>query len=409
VVVEIAWLSPDGAGAARGPTGIVQVPGGVPGDVLEVRTVRQQGSTVHAEMIGVVTPSPDRQVPPCPWSTACGGCDLDALTYPGQLKAKAEIVRHALRLDRPVSIVPSPRPSQYRARIRLEVREGRAGFHGVRSHALVEIAECGLVRPEVAEGIQKVRGWLSTSASVGLTHVEIRSDGSRVVYAWESSGEVPRATRDALPALGDVALDGRKLAGEPTLSLEVAGATLRASPKSFFQVNLEINQALVQVVLDAVAAVSPERVLDLYAGIGNFGLPIARKLRVPVLAVEREGQSMEDLKASAHLAGVSLLRTLAMPVEKFDTSREPFDLVVLDPPRAGAPGVIPRLLAARPRRLIYVACNPPHAVRDLKAAFDAGYTLTQVQAFDQFPDTHHVEAVFVLDRGAKGPPKKGAR
>ena len=399
--VEVMWLLPDGQGAGRGPDGILHVPGGLPGDLVEAEAVSRQGSTTTTSITALVRPSLDRRPPPCPWSASCGGCDLDALSSTGQIRAKAEMVRHAARLDEAPPINASPRASGYRARVRLEIREGRVGFHGARSHQLVEIGVCGIARPEVALALDRFRSFLNENPSEGLTHVELRSDGQRVVFSLESGGSVPRITRDALPGLGDVALDGRRIAGEPTLTLSVLGHRLRASPKSFYQVNLEINEALVAYVLARLAEVSPERALDLYSGIGNFGLPIASRLNIPVLAVEREGQATEDLKSSAESAGLAGLRTLALPVEKMDPSREPFDVVVLDPPRAGAPGLLPKLLLSRPRRIVYVACYPPSAARDLKPALDAGYTLSGVQAFDQFPDTHHVEAVFVLDRGTK--------
>ena len=195
-----------------------------------------------------------------------------------------------------------------------------------------------------------------------------------------------------------MALDGRRLSGDPTLWLSVGDLRLRASPRTFYQVNLELNAVLVDLVVAAVREARPQRTLDLYAGNGNFTLPLARHTDAPVLAVEREGQATADLAASAEAAGLRV-PVLTLPVERFDPSREPFDVVVLDPPRAGAPGVVPRLLRNRPRRIVYVACHPPSAARDLRPALKAGYRLVRAQALDLFPDTHHVETVAILDRG----------
>lgn len=401
--LDVTWLLPDGSGGGRGPEGPVVVPGAVPGDRVAYREERRRGRTVHGVMESLVTPSSDRRDAPCPWSARCGGCDLDQLTPEGQLQAKAGIVRHALRLDTTPPIVPSPRATGYRARLKLRLQDGTVGYHARQSHDLVAVDMCAIGRPELAPALARVRAFVAANGHEGLSEVELRSDGTRVVFAFTSDASVPRELRDALPDLGDVALDGKRLGGDPSLDLTVAGLALRASPRAFYQVNLEINATLVERVVQAVQAVAPERVLDLYAGNGNFSLPLAAATGAPVLAVEMEGQAIEDLRFSAERAGLDV-QTLVMAVERFDPSREPFDVVVLDPPRAGAPGVVPRLIQSRPRRIVYVACHPASVARDLQPALKAGYTLTEVTALDLFPDTHHVETLVVLDRGRRSAP-----
>jgi 23S rRNA (uracil1939-C5)-methyltransferase len=412
--VTLRWLLPDGAAGGPGPDGPVVVPGALPGDRVRYVEEQRRGRTILGRLDAVLAPAPERRAPPCPWTATCGGCDLDALPPEAQRAAKAGLLRHALRLPDAPPVRPSPRATGYRARIKLGVRDGDVGLHAARSHALVPIAACGIGRPELTPAIGALRDVVRATGGAGLSAVELRSDGERAAFAATSEGEVPRAVRDALATLGDVALDGRRLAGDPTRTLRVAGLALRASPRAFYQVNLELNEALVAAVCGHVAAARPGRILDLYAGIGNFSLPLAQATGAPVHAVELEGQALDDLRASAEAAGLAdRVTTRGMAVEAFDPSREAFDVVVLDPPRAGAPGVVPRLLHNRPRRIVYVACHAPSATRDLKAAFDAGYTLTAVEGFDLFPDTHHVEALLVLDRGAGGArggkPKAGRR
>ena len=396
--LDVTWMLPDGAGGGRGPDGPVVVPGAVPGDRVAYRLVGRRGRTVHGALEAVLTPSPDRRAPPCPFRDACGGCDLDVLTPAAQRAAKAELVRHALRLEAPPPILPSPHPRGYRARIKLHLDGGQLGYRRAGSHDLVPIDTCGIAHPRLQAALPGLRAFIGEHGHAGLGTVELRTEGQRCVFAFESDGPVPRGLREALPALGDVALDGRRVAGDPALVLHVDGLALRASPRTFFQVNLDLNQELVARVVQAVADARPERILDLYAGNGNLSLPLARRTGAPVLAVEREGQATADLAANAEAAGLTL-PVLTLPVERFDPSREPFDVVVLDPPRAGAPGVVGRLLRNRPRRIVYVACRPPSAARDLKIARKSGYRLRDVLALDLFPDTHHVEAVVVMERG----------
>jgi 23S rRNA (uracil1939-C5)-methyltransferase len=408
--LTIAWLLPDGAGAGPSPDGPVEIPGALPGDRVRYELVDRRGRTLIGRLSEIVAPAPERRAPPCPHSARCGGCDLDALPPDAQREAKAGLIRHALRLPAPPPVRPSPRATGYRARIKLGVRGGEIGFFGARSHELVPIPTCGVARPELQAALPALAEAIRATGGTGISDVELRTDGDRAVVAATSAGDVPRAVRDALANLGDVALDGRRLAGDPNLSVPVGALRLRASPRSFFQINLELNAALVASVCRYIADIAPERTLDLYAGIGNFTLPLALATGAPVLAVESVGQALEDLRASADALGLGArVACLAMPVERLDPSREPFDAVILDPPRAGAPGIVPKLLRNRPRRIVYVACHAPSAARDLKPALDAGYTITAVEGYDLFPDTHHVETVVVLDRGKSGPTARRGR
>jgi 23S rRNA (uracil1939-C5)-methyltransferase len=185
------------------------------------------------------------------------------------------------------------------------------------------------------------------------------------------------------------------VAGVPTLTLEVDGVQLRASPRAFYQVNLEANGLLVAWVREQVLQRRPERVLDLYAGIGNLSLPLAAR-GVPVAAVESEGQAVADLRHTAQRW--SHVSAIVQRVERFDPSREAFDVVLLDPPRAGAPGILPRVVRNRPRAIVYVSCHAPSAARDLRKIRGRGYELVATRCFDLFPDTHHLETVLVLER-----------
>ena len=385
--IQVTDLSIDGEGLCLAGKDRIRVRGGLPGDLVRARITKRRGQTVHTEVAKLLEPSNQRHTPACPAYQACGGCDLGALQPTHRLLALGRMVQRQLRLPEPPAVVPSPRQNGHRARIKLAVDGLRLGYRQHRSHTIVDIPACGVARPEIQKAMARLRDVLPLP---GIEEVELRSDGRGVAFAFTG-----RSAKDPLIDLGDVALNGRAIAGSPARELCLPGMSLRASPKSFYQVNLEANIEMVEFIREQVAFFKPECILDLYAGIGNLSIPMARM--APVTAVEREGQATEDLRVNAANADVPV-RIVTRAVEKLDVTRIPFDLAVLDPPRAGAPRTIEALLLQRPRALIYVSCNLSTGVRDLRPAFRAGYTLHGVRGFDFFPDTHHLETVLTLRR-----------
>lgn len=392
--LRTTWLLPDGRAGGRTDDGrTVRIAGAVPGDLVAYVPTGGTGRTVDAVVGEILEPSPDRRAPVCPHSATCGGCDLDGFAASARAEALTAMVARSFRWEQPIPFVPSPRPIGHRARIKLAIEGGRLGYRAARSHDLVPIDVCRVARPEIAVAHATLQAWLDAdpSRTRGLVGVELRSDGERVVYAFESDGKSDPKT---LSQLGDVAVDGRRISGDPVLELQGDGVRLRASPASFYQVNLENNLALVAHVREIVTERRSERVLDLYAGIGNIGLAIAAA-GTPVVAVESPGPGAEDLRFNASpFPGTEIL---AVKAEKFEPSRVAFDAVVLDPPRSGAAGVLGRVARNRPKTVVYVSCFAPNAARDLGEL--KGYTLRSLTAFDLFPDTHHVEVVAVLERG----------
>lgn len=292
-------------------------------------------------------------------------------------------------------ITRSPREHGHRARIKLNLEDGRLGYREAGTHVMVDIDACRAARPELAPLIDRLRA-MPPADLAGYASVELRTDGTRAVYAF-TRADRQRPDPEALAPLGDVAVDGRRHHGDPTLHIPSGPRRLRASPLSFYQVNLEVNDLLVAHVNRLVDEARSERLIDLYAGIGNLGLGPATA-GVPVVAVEREGQATSDLIENARRLSANVTVKTA-PVERFDLSREPFDVALLDPPRQGAPGMLEKVFQNRPRLVVYVACDPTSAARDLKAvAAHPDYSVRSVQLFDMFPDTHHVETVVEIVR-----------
>ena len=303
----------------------------------------------------------------------------------------------------------SPRPCGYRARISLRSdREGRLGFTRPGTHEFVPTTHAPLAR----ERINAVLAALPPLP--GLGSVELRTDDQRVVLAaWSPrKGKGARNRRNhgssaetrarlgelmgAVPGLDGVALDGGALGGAAVLHPEVHGLRLHVGPASFFQVNLEVNAALVGAVVEQVAHAEPAGILDLYAGVGNLSLPMAQRTGAPVTLIESHPQATADARKAARAAGIEV-DARAADADRYQAGDAFFDVAVLDPPRAGAKGVLSQLVVTRPRRIVYVSCHAQALARDVREARGAGYRISHLAVFDMFPQTAHVETLCVLD------------
>ncbi len=300
---------------------------------------------------------------------------------------KIQKLSRAVRAQ-PDGFMASPRQRGYRARITLSVgQDGTVGYHLPRSKELYEVREDPLAREE----INRV---LACIEPHGTQRFELRSNGRRVVAnIVDHEGSPTLGLPDGeLPC----ALKGRAMVGDPSLDLEIGGIHHRISPGSFYQVNLEVNELLVAEVVKEVLDRQPEAVLDLYSGIGSLSLPIAAQ-GVPCTLIEREGSSARDARRSVRALGLPV-QVLTADANRYEAGSVAFDVVILDPPRAGAAAAMRALLLTRPRLIVYVSCNPRTLGRDLETARKAGYTLVRLTAVDMFPGTEHLEALAVLER-----------
>lgn len=390
---RVAWLNPDGSGGALDESRrVLHLPGGLPGDVVSWTSVEG-----HAQVDAVVEPSPDRVTPACPVDGQCGGCDLSALAPGARRAALAHMIGRAWNLPAAPEVEAPTVERGRRARVELAIADGVVGYRAARSHRLVDVDACGIARPELNDLLGRLRTVIAARPGLPTDRVSLRTDGEKAVAAFQSTRRWSPEDVEGTAVLDHVAVDHKRVHGDPTLRLPVLGLRLRAGPEAFFQVDLDLNQRLVAFVRDAITAVRAERVLDLYAGIGNLGLPIAAG-GVPVLAVEVDGSALHDLRATAADHGLTAVKVLAMDARKFDPSREAFDAAILDPPRAGAGDVLIRVLRNRPRRVVLVSCDALAGSRDVRAAQKLGYRVTAVRCFDLFADSHHMETVTVLDR-----------
>ena len=293
----------------------------------------------------------------------------------------------------------SPERFGYRARIRLSADgNGALGFHPPRSQQVLPIQACPVAHPALAPTLSQL-----PQVPRGVAHLELRTDGSRVVAAFEAhnggQGDVRKwlttLDEDALNG-ADIALDGKRVRGPCHVEISAGDITHHLSPGTFYQVNLSINSVLVEDVRAAVLQRSPSHILDAFAGAGNLSMPLAAK-GLAVTQIEQHPAAIRDARATAqrHDLAVTARQESAYRFRAGDVF---FDLAIVDPPRAGAGKMMSQLLLTRPASLVMVSCNPQTLARDIGQAKAEGYTISSAKVYEMFPQTEHAEVLVVLDR-----------
>jgi 23S rRNA (uracil1939-C5)-methyltransferase len=416
IQVPIDSMAFKGYGVARLHGKVVFIPYTVTGDRAWVEVIEEKKKYSTGRLIRLIESSPWRVNPPCPYFGRCGGCQWQHIDYPAQAEFKKEILRELLkRLGRmeeipSIRVVLSPRPYDYRIRVQLKVRGKAMGYYREGSHQIVDIDHCPISHPLVNRILRKLRGEFAVLQLMGEIEINVSPEGGRGMILFHPHSydrRIEPLTKRLLqgdPILRGVAIAGKgrlKLFGEflefTIPSYQDRDLTLRISPGSFSQVNLEQNQTLIQTVLQFSEFNKEDRVLDLYAGVGNLTLPLAMGAK-EVMGIEENRMAVEDAQFNAERNGIQNCHFIQARVEHVlsDWERETPHLVALDPPRTGCKTILDRVVRLKPEKIIYVSCDPTTFARDLRLFYERGYTLQRLSLIDMFPQTHHTEVVGLL-------------
>lgn len=413
LTLDIEKATPGGRMLARHEGRVVLVSGAIPGERVVARVERGEKGVAFATAVDVLTGSPDRRVTS---DLRCGGNALAHIAYPRQLALKAQIIEDALariarvRLDVPPDVRPSPE-SGYRMRARLHVKGARIGFYREGTHELCEPAATGQLLPETLVWLEGAEKRLAAGSLAGLQAIDLAENRD----ASERACHLELAAVDVEPfaVLGEglVGLSARRADRAPAVVLRdtprvtdvltVGGTPVRLTrdARAFFQGN----RFLVDVLVESVCALVPGGPLvDLYAGVGLFGLALSAMGRGPVILVEGDPVSSTDLADNASPFAACDVRRGS--VESFVADRRLARVmreasVIVDPPRTGlSRPVLDGIVSYRPPRLVYVSCDVATLARDSRRLLDAGYRLNRLGGIDLFPNTAHVESIaaFVL-------------
>lgn len=426
--LTVERLSHDGRGIVRWQGKTLFVAGALPGESVRVLLEAEQSRYAEGSVAELLTSAPERQSPPCVHFRECGGCQLQHVRPDAQLAFKQQALLDQLARwggVTPRQLAPAiESPSEgYRHRARLGVWTDKrggvtVGFRRRGQRELVDIAHCEVLAPALNALIEPLKLWLSGLQAPGaISHIELilASEGPALVLREiRTLKDADRETlATALPGVPPERIWRQindqttllTLAGEPcdprlSYALPEFDLTLGFHPQDFTQVNAEVNRRMVQQALDWLAPRPGEQVLDLFCGIGNFTLPLARS-GARVLGLEGAASMVSRGEENArrnHLEATFAQANLADPSPAMRRRWGTPDAVLIDPPRDGAREVLDTLIKLRPGRLVYVSCNPATLARDAAELASAGYDLQSVGVLDMFPHTEHVESMALFQR-----------
>ncbi len=419
VVIEKGVYRGRGLGRLGGR--VVLVPRAHAGDRVRVRLTEVHTGWAEGALLEVLGPAPDRRSSACPYVPRCGGCAYQDLSYEAQLRLKESVLRESLAragvaFEGPVSVHASPEGGwRLRASLHFAAVEGelRLGLQQEGTRRVVDVEACLQLSERMNQAAGSVRRALLDRRALwprlrGLGLLE-SPDGGTLLACLETALEPAEAAALASLAGRVPEIDGFGVAtgrrlhwlhGPAHVEATVLGVALRAHVRSFFQANRFLLEPLARAVLDLVPP-GTSRVIDLYAGVGLFALPLAARGEPEVLAVEWGRTAAEDARWGAGRNGLAQVRVVEGDVATTLGAVRPGagERILLDPPRTGVGPDVVKLLAGRgAETIVYVSCDPPTLGRDLARLGERGYRPDTVHLFDLFPDTFHVETVVRLTR-----------
>jgi len=385
----------------------VFVPYGLPGERVRVRILEKKRGHARAELLEIITPSPDRIIPRCPhhFSTqpegegnpACGGCHYQHLSYANQLATKTDILRNQLErigriTDPPLQpVIPSPSGWNYRNHIQFHIsNDGKLGFESSDHSGVIPIQECHLPQPI----LNNIWPQLDLEPVPGLERIGLRAGSDEDILLTLVSDEPFEFNVEDLPLSAVQVGSGGSmvLAGSDYVFIDVLERSFRVSAESFFQVNTAMAANMVEHIIANLSISPSDIVLDVYCGVGLFSAFLAPQA-AKLIGIEISPSACDDFAFNLdEFNNVDLYQAAAEDVLA-EIDLKP-DVILVDPPRAGlAPLARQAILNKKPKQLAYVSCDPATLARDAHHLIEGGYHLRQITPFDLFPQTYHIESI----------------
>lgn len=415
ITLDIRDLDAFGQGVARHDGKTLFVAGALPDERVEAVLESEKRSHGKAVVKRRLNDSPERVVPRCPYFGLCGGCQQQHASIALQQRSKSQALSRMMK--HPVEDIIAGEPWGYRRRARLslnvvpDTQTLQMGFRKAGSSDLVDIRQCPILVPQLEALLAPLHHCLASLQCMRkLGHVELVLADNGPLMVLRHLAALSANDKEKLERFSHsegvtlyLAADSDKLeqvSGEMPW-YQSDGLRLTFSPRDFIQVNDAVNQQMVARALEWLDVAPGDRVLDLFCGMGNFTLPLAKRA-ISTIGVEGVAALVEKAKYNAKYNGLGNVTFWHEDLEQ-DVTRQPWaaegvDKVLLDPARAGAPGVMRQIARLSPSRVVYVSCNPSTLARDSAELTAAGYMLTRLTMLDMFPHTGHLESMALFER-----------
>lgn len=430
-IATIHSLDNEGRGITRSAEGkAVFVEGALPGEEVDYTVVRKKKTYEQAEIRQIVRPSSQRVTPRCAFFEKCGGCSMQHLDSNAQAAVKQRVLENALwhiaRLKPGIiypAIVGAPWGYRYRARIGVRYVPSKGGvlvgFHEKRSSYIADMTSCQILPPHISDMLLPLRELIDgLSVRERLPQIEIAIGDTETVLVFRNLVDVEPADIARLRSFAEThAIQVWLQPSGPasayrvhpesapalTYSMPEFGVTMTFRPNDFTQVNVPINRVLMRRSMHLLDPQPGERIADLFCGLGNFSLPIARSGAM-VIGVEGSDALVARAAENARANGLAE-RTEFYAANLFEATEDSIaalgklDKLLIDPPRDGAMAVVRALGPDAPRRIVYVSCNPASLARDAAVlVYEKGYRLKGAGIANMFPQTSHVESIALFER-----------
>lgn len=422
-------LTHDGRGVAQVEGKTVFIEGALPNEEVLFSYTKRHGKYDEGKIVEIVTPSPDRVTPLCPHFEICGGCALQHFSSSGQIAEKQKTLLQQLKHfgnTQPENILEPLTGSiwGYRRRARISVKyvikkqKVLVGYHEKNGRYIAELTHCETLHPKVGHLITPLKEFIRTlDAYQQIPQIEVAVGDNATGMVFRnleplSDKDIEKLNQFAIEHDLHIYLqpkgpDSTYLIWPPDqttdlLSYQIKKHNLELDfhPTNFIQINAEINDQMIDRALNLLELTKDDRVLDLFCGLGNFTLPIAKYCQ-EVVGVEGD---TDLVKKAQHNAAKNNIHNAEFHKIDLNTdfsqttwAQGSFTKILLDPPRTGALEAVQQIIKFKAKKIVYVSCNPATLARDAKELVQAGYRLTHAGVMDMFPHTHHIEAIALFE------------
>lgn len=398
--VKIEKLDHFGRGITEIFGKICFVENALPGEIVNIKVVKETKKYFLAEVVDFIEKSPNRIIEKCPYYSICGGCDLEHLSFKKENEFKRRkvqelLVKFAKINPTKVKETVSSDEYYYRNKVTFHGKDKKIGYYQKGSNNLIKIDKCYLLNPKINSILKE----LNSRENNNIVEVIIRTSNNQEEIMLKISGEVSNIN-ELKEKVDILVYNDKYLTKKKRIITSIGNKNYYLSIDSFFQVNEKLTEKLYDKVKAEVEKVKPKRLLDLYSGTGSFGIYVSEFVDGLITGVDYSKSNIEDANLNKNLNNITNIEFIENKVENVIEDFKNIDMIIVDPPRSGLDQkTIENIKRLSPNNIIYISCDPATLARDINLLKE--YEVVEITPFNMFPRTYHVECVVLMSRVEK--------